>query len=185
MQIRIITIDTASSDLEALQARVKSLGPMWKAIGVGIVSLSKNAFNDATLRPSPWAAKYGGGVATLKKSGTLFRSIRVVAADESGVTVGSDRKYAAAHQLGAKTKPHLIKPKNGKALAFGRSYRGLGGAVSGGLGVTIVRAVKHPGSNIPARPFLPFHADGAITEKGDKLVRDTITAYIEARGSKS
>lgn len=53
--------------------------------------------------------------------------------------MGSDRPYAAIHQFGGQTRPHLIHPSRKKALAFG--------------GV-VVKSVKHPGSKIPARPFL-------------------------------
>lgn len=184
MQIRILKLDTATTDLVSIQKRVADLGPMHKAIGVQIVSMTKEAFNEAALRPSTWPAKYGGAAATLKKTGTLFRSVRVINADGKGVTVGADRKYAAIHQLGGQTKPHKITAKNGKALAFGGSYRGMGGAVTGGIGTIVVRSVNHPGSKIPARPFLPFMPDGSPTVEADKRIRQTITAYIAARPGK-
>ncbi len=53
--------------------------------------------------------------------------------------VGSNLVYAAIHHFGGKTKAHVIRPKNKRALSFG--------------GI-VVRQVNHPGSNIPARPFL-------------------------------
>jgi len=31
-------------------------------------------------------------------------------------------KYAAIHNFGGKTSPHLIKPKKGKALKFGGRF---------------------------------------------------------------
>ena len=65
------------------------------------------------------------------------------------VTVGSDRKYAAIHQLGGKTKAHVIRPKNGKALKI--------------PGIGFRKSVNHPGSQIPARPYFPFYADGRPT----------------------
>ena len=38
----------------------------------------------------------------LRKSGTLWKSIRVTDTTNSSVTVGSDRVYAAVHQLGSR-----------------------------------------------------------------------------------
>jgi phage gpG-like protein len=66
--------------------------------------------------------------------------------------VGTNVAYAAIHQFGGQTKPHVIRPKFKRALAFG--------------GV-VVRQVQHPGSKIPARPFL------ALTpEDGEDLIAD-------------
>lgn len=68
-----------------------------------------------------------------------LRSKIVKAYDAHSATVGSDRGYAAIHQFGGRTRPHVIKPRYKKALAFGGMVR---------------KSVQHPGSNIPARPFL-------------------------------
>ena len=49
--------------------------------------------------------------------------------------------YAAAHELGAVTRPHDIRPRNKKALYWeGAAHP--------------VKVVHHPGSRIPARPFI-------------------------------
>ena len=54
--------------------------------------------------------------------------------------VGTNVIYAAAHQFGARTRPHVLRASRGKALLIpGMGFR---------------RKVNHPGSNIPARPFL-------------------------------
>lgn len=74
----------------------------------------------------------------LQDTGTLKKSIQ----SDSGMTwarVGTNEPYARIHQFGGKTKPHVIKPRNKKALAFGGR---------------VVKSVNHPGSDIPARPFL-------------------------------
>lgn len=73
---------------------------------------------------------------------TLYGHMRQLIArdyDARSATVGSSRAYAAIHQFGGRTSPHVIEPRHKKALAFG-----------GG----VFKSVKHPGSNIPARPFL-------------------------------
>ena len=54
--------------------------------------------------------------------------------------IGSRLKYAAIHEFGGKTQPHVIRAKNGKALAFRIGQR-----------LVFARQVKHPGSEIPAR----------------------------------
>jgi len=85
----------------------------------------------------------------LLKSGLLRRSIysRVVG---NGIEMGSPLEYAAIHNFGGKTRPHEIKAKHGKALKF----------FPGGAGSKAVfrstskKPFKHPGSLIPARPFL-------------------------------
>lgn len=104
VKLRIKT-DTASPDLKKLVAMGGDMTPLMRAIGTGIVSLSKRAFNDASLRPNTWAPKKSGGTATLKDTSTLWRSIVVGVATRRSVTVKSDRTYAAIHQMGGKTRP--------------------------------------------------------------------------------
>lgn len=74
----------------------------------------------------------------LQRSGGLASSIQQQF-DQREAVVGTNKIYAAIHQFGGKTKPHVIRPKTKRALSFG--------------GI-VVRSVNHPGSDIPARPFL-------------------------------
>lgn len=74
----------------------------------------------------------------LQRTGQLAASV-VRLSDSNTATVGSNKVYAAIQQLGGQTKPHVIRAKNKRALSFG--------------GI-VVRQVNHPGSKIPARPFL-------------------------------
>lgn len=73
-------------------------------------------------------------------SGRLRSSLRATKAEESGdgITseIGSNVKYAAAHEYG--TKPYTIRPKNKKALRF-----------SGRHGPVFAKLINHPG--LPAR----------------------------------
>lgn len=79
----------------------------------------------------------------LQDKGTLVGSIRRELLDDS-VLVGSNLVYARIHQAGGQTKAHEIKPTRKKALRFnGR----------------LARTVNHPGSKIPARPFLGIPRD--------------------------
>jgi phage gpG-like protein len=87
----------------------------------------------------------------LQRTGQLAASVQM-AWDSNSAVVGTNVAYAAIHQFGGQTKPHVIRPKFKRALAFG--------------GV-VVRQVQHPGSKIPARPFL------ALTpEDGEDLIAD-------------
>lgn len=88
------------------------------------------------LKPPVSTLRQGGKI--LQASGRLASSI-IPQSDAMSASVGTNVKYAAIHQLGGKTRPHKIVARNKKALAFG--------------GV-MCRSVNHPGSNIPARPFL-------------------------------
>jgi phage virion morphogenesis protein len=74
----------------------------------------------------------------LRRTGGLATSIQQ-SFDARQAVVGTNKVYAAIQQFGGKTKPHVIRAKTRRALSFG--------------GI-VVRQVNHPGSNIPARPFL-------------------------------
>lgn len=86
-----------------------------------------------------------------------------VQADANGAMVATSVLYAAIHQFGGKTKPHLIAPKNKKALKFN--------------GI-VVKQVNHPGSTIPARPFFPFDVSGGIYPDEMVHIMNSINAYF-------
>jgi phage virion morphogenesis protein len=95
----------------------------------------------------------------LVRSGQLAASITPYS-DNDQALVGTNKAYAAIQQFGGQTRPHIIKPRNKRALAFG--------------GV-VVRQVKHPGSKIPARPFL------SLTEQDGQDMLDEASAFISER----
>lgn len=167
MQLTLkINDDTLTADL----ARVARAGTAevrqkaMEAVGLGLVSMAKRSFNtDPSLRPAPWAPKKDGKPSTLQKSTRLRNSIRVTSASESGVSIGSDAAYAAIHQTGGQTAAHIIRPRFKKALAFG-----------GG----VYRMVKHPGSSIPARPYLPFTSSGVPTAEADRMITHTLAKKL-------
>lgn len=100
------------------------------------------------------------GYSILQDSGALARSI-TSAFDGNSATVGTNVLYAAIHQFGGQTKAHLIRAKNAKALAFGGVFR---------------KSVNHPGSKIPARPFLTISPAGEqkIVRAGEAFLRGVI-----------
>lgn len=79
----------------------------------------------------------------LQKSGRLAASI-TPSSDATSAKVGTNLKYAAIHQFGGQTRPHLIVARNAKALRFNGRF---------------AKSVKHPGSKIPARPYLSLMPD--------------------------
>jgi phage gpG-like protein len=105
-----------------------------------------------------------GGADKLKvRTGRLRSSIRYVIGEsenEINITFGSDIIYAAIHEFGGKTQPHRIETKRKKALHFMRDGRDV-----------FAMVVNHPGSRIPARPFLT------------PGVSDEVPAFQEAIGA--
>lgn len=92
----------------------------------------------------------------LQDTGRLKNSI-VAEHTNNSAKVGTNVEYAAIHQYGGKTKPHVIMPKTAKALKFNGVF---------------AKKVNHPGSNIPARPFLSV-TDGDIEE-----LKETVEDYL-------
>lgn len=84
------------------------------------------------------ALSRGSGYRILQDSGRLAASI-TRSFDATTARVGTNLVYARIHQFGGRTKAHVIRAKNKKAL-----YTPFGPR----------KSVQHPGSNIPARPFL-------------------------------
>lgn len=101
------------------------------------------------------------------RSGALRRSIAskveaIATAIIGKVFSSGDVKYARIHEMGGKTKAHVIEPKNKKALAFGTfvSMSQWGLFASN----VIVRKVNHPGSVIPKRSYLGSSLKDMATE---------------------
>lgn len=131
--------------LQGLQERRELMGEL---AGIMVRSTERNFAEGG--RPGRWADLHPGTKEARRKKGTwpgqiLVRSATGLAAsiqadwDNDQAVAGTNKAYAAIHQFGGTTRPHVIKPRYKRALAFG--------------GV-IVRQVNHPGSRIPARPFL-------------------------------
>lgn len=145
-----VRTDTLRPGLARAARKLADPKPLLEAMGLALVATSQAAFADPSLRPTMWRARRDGSAATLRRTGTLWRSIRIASVTSRSVTVGSDRKYAAIHQVGG-----VIRPKSARALVFraaGRTF-----------------AVKKV--TIPARPFMPFGDSGAMTARGKAEVR--------------
>lgn len=111
----------------------------------------------AGLKPSTQAERAARGYwpgKILQRTGQLAASI-AQDYDATSAVVGTNLVYGAVHQFGARTKAHRIVPRNKKALAFGGR---------------VVKSVMHPGSDIPARPYLALDDSDE-----DKIVSRTST----------
>lgn len=66
--------------------------------------------------------------------------------------------YAAIHEFGGTTRPHIIRPRYKKALRWVSSQGSFTSLKTKRLRTntihTYAKEVKHPGSKIPARPYL-------------------------------
>ncbi len=118
-------------------------------------------------RPTKWAPlsiayasqKRGGKI--LNASGRLAGSIHYEADNDSATVMTDKLPYARIHNFGGRTKPHEIKARNKKSLRF----------MAGGVPV-MRKKVNHPGSIIPARPYMVLQ-DQDITTFGEM-----ITAFL-------
>ena len=132
--------------LERLRRRLRNLGPALDEIGARLEASTLRRFELQTSPAGvPWPpsqrARDEGGE-TLTDSARLRASItrRV---SQSAVEVGTNVVYAAIHQFGGKTPPRTIRPVTKKALFWPGARHP-------------VAKVEHPGSKVPARPFLGF-----------------------------
>jgi phage gpG-like protein len=153
-----ISRDDVSPSLGKLDAALHALGPILEAVGLEVVSIAQRTFSDASLRVSPWAAKRDGSPATLIKSGVLRQSIRITQIGGTTVTVGSDRIYAAIHQVGG-----TILPKSGKSLVF----------KSGGVTFFAKKVT------IPPRPFFPIDKAGNLSSLAQRKIAGVLEKALK------
>ena len=140
---------------------------VWEDIGEELLQ-SVQANFDAEGRPTRWPAlnaqykaqRKPGKILTL---GSHLRNSITPKASTTKVVVGTNLEYAAIHQFGGKTKAHVIKPKRKKALWWPGGTCGsfTSAGRSGGAYFTEhpLPYVNHPGSKIPARPYLMVQAE--------------------------
>lgn len=165
-----IKIDTekVSAALARLQKAAVDASPVMAAIaGVMHDAVMENFEQSGRpkwlgLQPATLAQKRKQGYSDkplIRRGGgqSLYSSI-TVQSDATSASVGTNIKYAAIHQFGGQTRPHVILPRNKKALAFGGR---------------VVKKVNHPGSKIPARPFL------SITPEDEDKIIGKVSAYLK------
>lgn len=107
-------------------------------------------------------AKRISGHRLLQDTGRLAASVEGRSGPDFA-QVGAAAVYAAIHQVGGKTRAHTILPKHKKALT---------------IGDMIVKRVQHPGSQIPARPYLPMTAGHDLTAPAKSGILDILTRHF-------
>jgi len=119
--------------------------PAWVGLAAGTIA--------ARIRRGTWPGKI------LQQTGQLASSIEG-RSNSTSAMVGTNLVYAAIHQLGGKTKAHTITARKAKALHFGGIFR---------------RQVRHPGSKIPARPFL------ALDTSDEQQIARSVLLFLQGR----
>lgn len=139
--------------LKGIEDKSKDLSKAMKTIAVELRTSIEENFEVGGRYSSPgsiiggskkWTIKNGRGtlLGSSLGSSALHQSF-VTKYDNDSATVGTNKKYARIHNFGGTTKPHEIKARNFKSLKF--NWKG---------DTAHYRMVHHPGSNIPARPFM-------------------------------
>jgi phage gpG-like protein len=133
------------------------------------------------------------------QSNRLRNSLRDSKPEISGAKInsgiGSNVIYARIQEIGGQTKAHIIRAKNGKALAFNpgtgqfftkmdfaRELAGTRGKVRKAAaanfidesGIIFLKVVHHPGSNMPARQYVQRGVEdrmGAYTAAFDQVIQ--------------
>lgn len=168
-----ISLDAAQLEhgLSELLKNATNTRPMMRAIATEMVSLTEENFESESWGGDRWPdavrslsetldPKRNRRGKTLQLSGQLAASISTQVGT-GFARIGSNKPYAAIHHLGGQTAAHEIRPRNKKALAF----------MAGGDSV-LARSVQHPGSKIPARPYLPINASGRLQPGAEKRLLD-------------
>ena len=151
--------DTITAALQAIQSKLSDMTPLMRKIAGDMLDAVEENFvqeGRPKWKPSRRATSQKGK--TLQNHGRLAESI-VSKSTSNQAIVGTDVIYAAILQFGGKTSPHIIKPKNKKALFWPGAKHP-------------VKSVKHPGSDIPARPFL------SLTDSDLEDIKQRISEYL-------
>lgn len=117
--------DGVTPDLARRARAAADKRPLLEAMGQAVKSMAIRAFTETALRPTAWAPRKDKlRHALLQKSTLLRKSIRVISVDNNRVIIGSDRPYAAVHQLGSSkqnipARPYLPFHQGGALTAAG------------------------------------------------------------------
>lgn len=116
--------DGISPDLRRRAAAASVTRPHLLAMGQAVKSLGVQAFTDGSKRAMAWAPRQDDKPHRLLQLSTMLRkSLRVTRLTTREVGVGSDRPYAAIHQLGGDdmpARPYLPFYPNGQMTQLGK-----------------------------------------------------------------
>lgn len=148
--------------IDVAKRTASDLKPAMAAIGNLVAKSVKQNFRDGG-RPDKWTPSKKSKGKTLIGMGALMKSIHYeLDGDGDAVTVMTGpQKYARIMQNGGKSGPHEIRAKNRQALRFT-----VGGKV------LYRKSVHHPGSNIPARPYM------LLQNEDEAKIKDILCRHI-------
>jgi phage virion morphogenesis protein len=137
--------------LDALtKASAPDLLAISRAMGEELESISNDAFEAETdpVTGKKWeelkAPREDGSTGHKLRNQSILYASRHHIDTPGSTTFGSNLAYAHIHQEGGQTKAHTIRPNLAKALRVnGRFFK----------------KVEHPGSRIPARPYMGVPQD--------------------------
>lgn len=102
-----------------------------------------------------------------RKTGHLSRSIVAGSVSKDRAIIEARTPYAATLELGS--KPHVIRPRDAKVLAWGGTRRLSGTQAKGSSPTHFARVVHHPGTK--PYPYLLPAARKAVAGVRDAVVR--------------
>ena len=195
-----INADPLRDRLAALAERVGHMRTALQMVGEGILARTDKRFSTETdpdgkrwqeLAKATKRRKRGTKILT--ESGDLRGSI-AAQATETALTLTAREPYAAIHQFGG-----TIQRQAGSVTVRHRTNAAgdlLRGAIMGGRGLVFAkashkRAVQRSFAHaaysirIPARPYLPFKADGTLYPAEQAAILDAIAAWIAGAGGRA
>jgi hypothetical protein len=147
--------------------------------GMGNLAKRLDAIGDARKLLGPIALK---AVAYAKetvprKTGNLGRTIRLgqVTDTEAQIIAGGQFGVGYARTVEFGSRPHIIRPRNRRVLAWGGDRRLSGSLRSGARATNFATVVNHPGTK--PKPFLRPAAERAVRESG---VEGIVKAWNDA-----
>lgn len=178
-----IDADRVLTALDRLSKSATKMAPAMRIIaGIMEDAVAQNFLEEGRpkwmgLKPASWLARAGslnkkGEVSRARfernvRDGKILRRSSILAnsiqqqSDANSAIVGTNLRYAAIHQFGGRTSPHEIRPRHKKALAWA-------------MGRHPVKSVQHPGSVIPARPFL------SLTPSDEDRIVGVVSNYLRS-----
>ncbi len=164
LALEVVGVPEAAEGVRGGAARMQIAA--YKAMGVEMIGLRNHVVEDHLHGPT-------GATTLQQRSGNLARSTTSEVIEEGSSVTGivgipsasTARAYAKILHEGGTTRAHVIEAKNARTLAFS-------------VGGTMIfrRRVNHPGSNIPARPYLT----SALEEQAAQIKAHLAEAMVEA-----
>lgn len=160
-----ISVDGLDVAISNIKAPLENKRSMLFDIGKHFQEQAEYRISQSNIGPDgiPWKQSkraLDDGGKTLLDTGRLLKSLTTIANNDFA-EVGTNVPYAAIHQFGGKTRPHVIRPKKANGV--------LAWPIA-----NFARYVNHPGSDIPARPYL------GVADDDEPMVESIIGKYWSA-----